>query len=161
MAARERNSTALIFENPHVLPRAFTVALSSGTDASNVMLPSGFRNGLTRAEIASYRNAEVSIHGRAASPSMLVLTDNWHRNWRAEVNGVATRIAKVDGTFRGVPVPAGDFRVTMTYRPQTLPAAIAISGIATAGVLILFFTGDVRRMRRIETTGQSGMPFTA
>src|SRR5207248_4565442 len=56
-------------------------------------------------------------------------------NWIATVNGAQTPIARVNGTFRGVRVPPGPFRVEMSYEPHTLRVAVAVSVFATLAVL--------------------------
>ena len=122
----------VVFENPHVLPRAFSLEVAR--DGENATLPSDLAGRITSATITTYRNTQVEITGTANRPSLVVLTDNWHPNWSALLNGAPISIVQVDGTFRGVWVPAGEFKIEMSYQPRTLPVAIVLSLLS---VLIL------------------------
>jgi hypothetical protein len=137
----------VVFENPDVLPRAFAVQINSQGD--EVTLPADVGQRLAPVTIANYRNTYVKLVGTADQPKLVVLTDNWHENWRASVNGTRAPILRVDGTFRGVWVPAGPFTIEMSYAPKTLIPAIAISFATTSLLIVLAITGR-RRSRRIQ-----------
>jgi hypothetical protein len=126
----------LVFENPNVLPRAFAVDLPTAEVSLAMMLPTDFREHIHPATITSYKNAEVEISGTASAKMLVVVSDNWHENWHATLNGIEAPIIKINGTLRGVEVPKGDYVVRMTYQPSTLPLAIGIS----SGVLFLLIT---------------------
>jgi hypothetical protein len=132
----------IVFENPNVLPRAFAVQVDSQGD--QVTLPADVRQRLAPVTIANYRNTYVKLVGTADRPKVVVLTDNWHENWRASVNGALTPILRVDGTFRGVGVPEGPFTIEMSYAPKTLIPAIAISLATTSLLIVLAITGRRR-----------------
>lgn len=132
----------IVFENPNVLPRAFAVQVDSQGD--EVTLPADVRQRLVPVTIANYRNTYVKLIGTADRPKLVVLTDNWHKNWRASVNGTPAQILRVDGTFRGVWVPDGPFTIEMSYAPKTLIPAIAISLATTSLVIVLAITGRRR-----------------
>src|SRR5207249_4543474 len=120
----------VVFENQHVLPRAFTIDIGAPA-GSDVDLPADLARQITPATITQYRNTQVGIAGTADGRRLLVLTDNWHENWRASVNGQPAPVVRVHGTFRGVWVPPGSFAVEMSYAPKTLPPAIAISTLTS------------------------------
>jgi hypothetical protein len=138
----------VVFENPRVLPRAFTVDVAA--DGDHVTLPADLSNRITPATITEYRNTQVEIAGSAVRPQLLVLTDNWHANWRAFVNGSPAPIELVNGTFRGVWVPAGAFTVEMSYQPRTLTLAILISALSG-----LFLIGCIGYRRPLSLLGLS------
>jgi len=125
----------VVFENPRVLPRAFVVNSGASNEDGDFDLPADLPSHISAATISEYRNANIEIRGAVDRPSWLVLTDNWHSNWIATVNGAQTPIARVNGTFRGVRVPPGPFRVEMSYEPHTLRVAVAVSVFATLAVL--------------------------
>jgi hypothetical protein len=138
----------VVFENPDVLPRAFVLYSGVPSEAGDFTLPSDIPDRIKPAKISAYRNAYVEITGAVDHSAWVVLTDNWHSSWTATVNGRPTQIARVNGTFRGVAVPAGPFRVEMSYEPRSLPVAIAVSLIAVITVfgLILIPSRGVRRL---------------
>jgi hypothetical protein len=138
----------VVFENPHVLPRAFTVDSDVAVEAGNLNLPVDLRDHIEPAAISAYRNTNVEIGGSVDHPAWLVLTDNWHSSWKATLNGEPVEIVRVNATFRGIRVPAGDFRIRMSYQPASLPIAIAVSGAATLVVLALIVTPRRRKSTR-------------
>jgi uncharacterized membrane protein YfhO len=91
----------------------------------------------------------VHLEGDVAQDSLLVLTDNWHEDWTGYVNGVETPIQRVDGTFRGVQVPAGHYEVQMVYEPDTLKAAILCTVVMI--LLLLYLLLDRHRIDRLLT----------
>jgi hypothetical protein len=129
----------VVFENPAVLPRAFVVNSGVAAEAGDFALPSDVRNHITPATISDYRNTYVEVTGTVDHPAWVVLTDNWDSNWSSTVNGRPAEIAQVNGTFRGVRVPSGDFRIEMSYEPRSLRGAIVVSLLAVLAVLGLIF----------------------
>lgn len=61
-------------------------------------------------EISLYKNVDVYLEGDVSEPSVVILTDNWHSNWVATLNGKPVPILKVNGIFRGILVGNGFFR---------------------------------------------------
>jgi len=123
-----------VFENPSVLPRAFVVDGSVPVEG-DFDLPSDVRDHIKSATISNYRNTDVEITGAVDHPAWVVLTDNWHSSWTATVNGRPAQIARVNGTFRGVRIPAGTFRIELSYEPRSLPVALGVSLLAIMAVL--------------------------
>ncbi len=89
------------------------------------------------ASIREYHHASVLIETSAPQPAVLVLTDNWHPNWSATLDGKPVHLGLVDETFRGVPVPAGNHKIAMTYRPKTLTAGLILSALALLGAIAI------------------------
>jgi hypothetical protein len=147
--------TVYVYENPQVLPRAFTMDIDSLQENEAMFLSPDVLSKLTPARITLYRNNEARLEGTVSKPSLLVLTDTWHANWRVFVNGAQTDILRVHGTFRGVEVPAGQYEVRFYYQPRTLHAAILTSGLMT--LFLIYFLIDHKRIdsflaRRLHTS---------
>lgn len=130
-----------VMENRRVLPRAFAISTGGMVASDSVDLPAGYAQHLAPVSINSYRNDEVILSGKADQDSLVVLSDTWHSNWTAVLNGKEVPIVKVDKAFRGVVVPAGSFSIRMEYQLKSLPWAIGSSFMIIA--LLLFLT--VRR----------------
>ncbi|MFD1793563.1 hypothetical protein ACFSE0_18300 [Ochrobactrum teleogrylli] len=82
-------------------------------------LPGDFERVLQPTTITAYHNTSVVLEGHADRDGVVILTDNWHPWWRAQVNGVdAQRVLRVEGTFRGIHVPKGDYKILLNYRPE-------------------------------------------
>jgi uncharacterized membrane protein YfhO len=54
--------------------------------------------------------------------------------WQARVDGAPAPLEPVDGLLRGVPLPAGEHRVEIDFRPAVLRAGLLVTG---AGLLAL------------------------
>lgn len=121
--------TVYVYENPNVLPRGFTIGMDLVGESQAITLPPDVSSKLKPATISLYRNNEILLKGTVDKPSLLVLTDNWHEDWTGFVNGVQSPILLINGTFRGVQLPAGPYEVRMYYQPRTLKAAFLTSGI--------------------------------
>ena len=48
------------------------------------------------------------------------------RNWKATVNGAPSPIVRVDGALIGVPIPAGESAIELSYRPDDLYVGLAL-----------------------------------
>ncbi|WP_428826722.1 YfhO family protein [Azonexus sp. IMCC34842] len=139
-----------VIENPHVFPRAFILNPQIEENGEITLSPDIRANSVTAVKISSYRNAAVTIQGTASQPSLVVLTDNWHSGWRAQVNGKETKILQVQGTFRGINVPTGDFQIEMWYTPKTLPIAIILSTIVLFFVLGTLLVVLIKKTRSVH-----------
>jgi hypothetical protein len=138
--------TVYIYQNPNVLPRAFTIEMDSVLEEEAISLSPAVLSKLEPAAITLYRNNEVVLKGTVNQTSLLVLTDNWHANWKAFANNAQTDILRVNGTFRGVQVPAGDYEVRFHYQPRTLNVAFFVSGIMI--FFIIYILIDHKRIDR-------------
>lgn len=141
--AVEKSGSVLLYENPEVMPRAFTVNRRTNLNSSNVFLPLDFQLNLEPARITKYENTYVEIQGNSLSSRLLVLTDNWNKNWVVDVNGEPADLVKVNGVFRGVIVPEGKYRVKMKYESNVIYWSVIVS-LFSALMLILVAIFRVR-----------------
>ena len=71
----------------------------------------------------------IKIAANADAPALLVLSEAYHWNWAALVNGNEVKPLPVNGALLGVPIPAGASSIELSYRPTELTAGAAISAI--------------------------------
>lgn len=145
----------MVLENPDLVARSFVYPVDRGQTMADFKLPQDFQSRITPAQIESYRNASVVIKGDAKSDGLVVLTDNWHPNWTASLNGAEADIIKVQGTFRGIKVAKGPFRIEMTYRPKSLSIAQTMCLLGVALVVLLGFFGKKIEQRLITMRQQT------
>lgn len=89
--------------------------------------------------LAPGRDALV-CEGETSGPALLVVSNNWDKNWRATVNGEQAPILRCNLAFQAVPLPqAGPFRVELEYRNPVLWWMHAGSVAALLGLLALAF----------------------
>lgn len=155
-----------IYENPNALPRAFVVhqlaessrtpidegqsprRLATSDDVRLIEMARMLGIGQSKAENATegnaavvrrYDHARVEIEADLKAPGVLVLTDAWHPNWSARVDGQSALLGRVNEAFRGVPLPAGRHVIEMTYAPRTLALgkALSVLGIMLCAAILL------------------------
>jgi hypothetical protein len=63
------------------------------------------------------------------SDGLLVLGEVFYPGWLSYVDGKPAPMLRADLALRAVPVPAGQHRVEMIYRPWTVPVGIIISAL--------------------------------
>ena len=69
----------------------------------------------------------IKVAANVDAPALLVLSEAYHWNWTARVNGNEVKPIVVDGALLGVPIPAGASAIEISYRPTELIAGAAIS----------------------------------
>lgn len=175
--------SALIYENPAATPRAWLAAeveaLAEGDAALERMLqpgwdpaatafvygeaPEGLGSGPLEASVhvREHRHDRVTMQASASRPALLVLADNWYPGWEATVDGAEVPIHRVNHTFRGVVVPAGEHEVVFTFRPPELYlglwiylGSLALLGLAAVWAVL----AAVRRRATPGSAAPAGAP---
>jgi hypothetical protein len=163
-----RGQEAIVYENTMALPRAYfaerAVAVREGA-AVAAMLDTTWNPAVTAfvesdrplalattplqaaAEITRHEPDRVTIRTRASRDALMVLSDNWYKDWHAEVDGREVPVLRANHSFRGVVVPAGAHTVEFTFRPAELVTGLYIH-IATMAMLALYGLYLLVRMRR-------------
>ena len=175
--------SALIYENPAATPRAWLVSdvetLPEGDGAVQRMLqpgwdpartafvyeeaPEGLGSGPLEGSVLvrEHRHDRVTLQASASRPALLVLADNWYPGWQATVDGAEVPIHRVNHTFRGVVVPAGEHEVVFTFRPPELYLGLwiylgSLALLALAGVWAVVVA--VRRRGTPAPAAPAGAP---
>ncbi len=86
------------------------------------------------------RNTDGSSFSvRTDRASMLVIADNWVNGWRARVDGVEVPAMRVNHTLIGIPVPAGQHTVTLSFESDAIGIGLWLSAVSL--VLIVAVAG--------------------
>jgi hypothetical protein len=106
--------------------------------------------------VRSYEADRMELETQSEVRGLLVLSEMYYPGWRAEVNGAAAEIHKVDGALRGIVVPAGVSRVVLRYAPRSIAAGAALSLLTFIGTLLLavFNWAKSRTARHRQATGE-------
>jgi len=91
--------------------------------------------------IKRYTPNHVEMTARTAAPALLILNDMYFPNWNATVNGLGTKIFRVNAVFRGVRLPAGESRVEFNYRNPYFQRGAQISIVSWTLVLLYLLGG--------------------
>ncbi len=98
---------------------------------------------------------EVRIDVEAPSPSIVVVRTVYDDGWHATVDGAPAVVIPTDGFLQGVPVPAGEHEVRLTYRDAAVSSGVragtvAWGTLAVAGLVAL--VAERRRRRAVSST---------
>ncbi|MCX6842146.1 MAG: DUF6044 family protein [candidate division WOR-3 bacterium] len=133
-----------VYENPQALPRFFLVSQSRVFEDSVELLdslaaspvdvlrrtvfleshrmPLPVDSGTAPAQgtvtIDRYASDRVSLTVDCLSPMILVITNNWSKFWKCEVDGHEQPVFPADFTFQCVSVAAGRHAVQLSYEPR-------------------------------------------
>jgi hypothetical protein len=88
-----------------------------------------FGEGIITSMYGGNTNLTVEVEARKGG-TFLVLTDRWTKEWRAIVDGVLTRLHKVNGMQRGVVVPPGRHTVVFQYYDRELVIGLWLAGFS-------------------------------
>ena len=148
-----------VYENPSAMPRAFagrevrviedsTARLDfMGADTydpyvvvleePHEALPEGNTLGTGEVAISSYEDLRIELDCDFESPGVVVLADVWDKSWRAELDGEAVPILRVDHTLRGVVVGPGQHELVFRYRPTALHLGLGLALIGLLGLIAM------------------------
>jgi hypothetical protein len=164
-ASRFVNLQALTLEvNPNVLPRAYfpksvsdVASGAASKQALETLDPAAGsvalsphaairQDPLATASVVAHAESAYQVRYRAASPSLLKLSETWFPGWHATLGSAELPIVSVDHAFMGVVVPAGEGLVAFDYRPRYFRYGLAVSLLAAAAlaVIVLRFPGSIR-----------------
>ena len=159
----------VIWERLDALPRAFlapdTRIVSDPQTALDMMsglvnlrrevtidTGSPLRSGGTEVESGELKDLRIKpnrvrIEYTSRSAGILTLTDSHAPGWTATLNGHATEIIRVNGTFRGIAIPGpGDYIVEYTYQPPTWRVSCLLAAAGALLLLVLVAPGTWRRL---------------
>ncbi len=93
-----------------ILPSIAYLELSQNTPCSE-------DSGMVPVDVQKYGDYEVVVKTELSKPGWLVLTDAFHPDWRAFVDGKSTPTVPAFGMYRAVPLPQGAHTVEFRYFP--------------------------------------------
>ncbi len=156
-----------VWENPHVLPRAFVVygaevvrdgdaqiealnkldprrsALLEEQPSPAVAPPSSATPALTPAQIVEASRTRMVVDAEVGSPAgVLVVSEAHYPGWSVTVDGAPAPLMRADYALRGVPLAPGHHRVVFSYASAPLRTGLLVSFF---GLLVLAALGLVRR----------------
>ena len=92
-----------------------------------------------RVEVEEYEAdiGSVRLRTTSAGPRLLVISENFHTNWRGFVDGAETDLVRANYIWQGVYVPAGDHIVELRYDSETVFISRVIMVASTVVVLVV------------------------
>ena len=102
------------------------------------------------ATVTSAQAGHMEIQTESDQNAFLVYSENYFPGWKASLDGQPVEIHRTDGTLLGVPVPAGQHTIVLTYRPPTLYLTL-LSTLVTLSIVIGLVSTAVRQVWRRST----------
>jgi hypothetical protein len=102
----------------------------------------------------SFEPNRVELEVNTKWPRELVLCSMFEKNWKAEVNGVFTRIEPANYVFRAVQVPEGTSRVIFHYRPTAFYLGAGVTGLSIV-ILLAILAGGKTGLSRLMAARRS------
>lgn len=114
-----------VFENPSAYPRVWFEGGSNCAANTDVRI-------LARTPV------HLRLSVKSACGGTVVVSETFHPDWRARVDGASTTVVERHGAMRSVEISVGERTVEFTYEPWSvrLGAVLSVLGCVAAGVII-------------------------
>jgi hypothetical protein len=90
----------------------------------------------------------IALRTESTRRQLLVVSEAYHRGWRATVDGADAMLVRAYGDFMGTVVDPGVHDVVLRFEPASFRIGRLVSGLA-AGVLLMATMGCWRSRRRV------------
>lgn len=100
--------------------------------------------------IRAYTPNRIELEVSTASKGFLVIGDNYHPGWRAEVGGKETEILRANYIMRALPLKSGSHRITLTFTPKALIGGVLLTALGWTALLVLILFSFWKSKRRSE-----------
>ena len=116
-----------------------TVLLAESPEAPNSPATATNENSGT-VEFTSYASKDIKFHTQAATPTVLLLNDQYDPNWRVTVDDKPAPLLRANFIMRGVYLTAGEHNVEFQFSLPVKPLYVTVSamavGILLSGILV-------------------------
>lgn len=157
-----------VYENTHVLPRAFLVpqtqAVADHEAAWTAIHAAGFDPRVTavvegasnlqtggRGQVTEirYRANRLTMRVTADGPAFVVVSQIWYPGWQAWVDGKPVGPAlRTDYLFQGVQAPAGEHQIELRFEPVAWRVGWGLAGVGVIGLLAAWMAPRIWLRRR-------------
>ena len=93
--------------------------------------------GVDEVTVTRFQSDQVDLHARLVEPGLLVVSEIYHPDWTALVDGAPRRIHRVDGVLRGIPLAAGEHDIRFRFEPAAFTQGLALARTAARYALYL------------------------
>ena len=90
----------------------------------------------------------IALRGAEATPSHLLIAENWYPDWRAEVDGRPGVVRRINHTLLGVDLPPGSREVRLRFESSAYATGKVISVVALLLALVGLGLGFRPRLTR-------------
>ena len=132
-------------------------ALREGFDYKNTIILSEVPEGFSAQSAPATGSAklvkkpkmdDMTYEADSDVPAFLLSSGNFHRYWKATVNGKPAKVYKAFGTLRAVEIPAGHSTVRLEYKSDAVRISLWIGAVSLALFLAVLAVAWVKSKRR-------------
>jgi len=102
----------------------------------------------SKTQILRYNPNEVVVDAYLEHPGFLVLSDAYHPDWQAFVDGEPTTVYPTDYLIRSVFLNAGQHQVRFVFRPASFYWGLWVSGLSLMVVVMLLLIHKIKGTAR-------------
>ena len=84
---------------------------------------------------------EMRMQVSSTTEAILFLPEIYEKGWVPSINGNPIETLKAFGIFLAVPIPAGEFTLTLKYQPVSWRIGLGVSVISSLGLMFLLLPG--------------------
>jgi len=84
------------------------------------------------ATILMDRPGRIGLQTKADTRQLLVVSESFHKGWRALIDDKSAKVLRADGDFLGCVVPEGQHRVDLVFDPASLRWGKRLSVVGVA-----------------------------
>jgi len=103
---------------------------------------------------------KFTVRNDASAPRWIIVTDTFHRRWRATINGETANIHVGNLSFKAISVPPGQSTVELRYVDPWADWAIWFAALAMLLSLLGFFAFCIRRICENSICGPATHDYT-
>jgi hypothetical protein len=101
----------------------------------------------SKVSIVSYSPGKLVIKVKNNHKGFLVISDSYHKGWRAEIDGKKVNIFRANYIMKAIPLRQGDHKISLTFFPSFLIIAILFTIIGWGALAVLtgfaYYQGDL------------------
>jgi len=98
-----------------------------------------------RIDLVAYKPNNIDISIATDQPGFLVMSDNYHPGWQAQIDGEKADILRANYIMRAIPVTKGSHRVKLSFKPGVLMAGMFITSFAWIALAILIIRSVLKK----------------
>jgi len=105
-------------------------------------------------QFARYEPKFIQVHAENTAPSVLLLNDRFHPDWKVWVDGRPETVLRCNYIMRGVYLPGGSHRVEFRFQPPLTAFYISLTGLAVGVILCGYVVVMKNSSNRLSKFGQ-------
>lgn len=93
----------------------------------NLTIPAKLHDPDSQITLDKFKSGEMEFQYKSKENELLIISDSWHPNWHAQINGEEVKLIKANGIFKGVFLPPGSHQVRLFFDSSNYLPGVWIS----------------------------------